>query len=139
LKQTEEDVKIMLVRLAKDREEADEAKKMVAQEEKIAKVAEAEATEIANQVSGEVEAANSELEKTLEKINLLTQGNLNEINSFPNPPSKIKYVMIAVCILLMPPKETGVKSSWSEDEFEGYFWELGKRQLLSNAKVLLDK
>jgi dynein heavy chain len=47
--------------------------------------------------------------------------------------------MIAVCILLMTPNETKVKSTWSEDEFEGFFWELGKRQLLSNAKALLDK
>jgi dynein heavy chain len=47
--------------------------------------------------------------------------------------------MIAVCILLLTPKETQVKAQWSEDEFEGFFWELGKRQLLSNAKALLDK
>jgi dynein heavy chain len=75
LKQTEEDVKIMLVRLSKDRELADEAKQMVEKEETIAKIAEGEATEIATMVSGEVEAANSELEKTLEKISLLTQAN----------------------------------------------------------------
>ena len=68
LKQTEEDVKVMLVKLSKDREEADEAKKVVASEEKIAKVAEKEATEIATQVTVEVESANAELEKTLEKI-----------------------------------------------------------------------
>jgi len=70
LKQTEEDVKVMLVKLSRDKEEADEAKRLVGQEEKIAKVAESEATQIANEVSTEVETANAELEKTLEKIAL---------------------------------------------------------------------
>ena len=47
--------------------------------------------------------------------------------------------MIAVCILLIPNKDTVVKSSWSEDDMENFFWELGKKNLLSNAKALLEK
>ena len=139
LKQTEEDVKIMLVKLSKDREEADEAKRVVAKEEDLAKQSEKEATEIATMVQTEVEAANIDLEKTLEKISLLTQNNLNEINSFLNPPFKIKFVMIALSFQLLTSKETATKANMDELEFEAFFWDLAKKTQLSNSKVLLDK
>lgn len=46
-----------------------------------------------------------DLEETLKEMDKLNQGHINEINSFPSPPNKVKYVFIAVCILMLDPAD----------------------------------
>lgn len=136
LKKTEEEVRIMVDRIKKDKEVADDKKKIVAEEETIAKIAQAEAAELARQVQEEVEEADIELSKTLEKIGLLNQGHINEIKSFDKPPEKVKYVFMAACVLILDQMTTAYKPTMTEEEVEGFFWKLAKSDLLKDPQFL---
>ena len=136
LRKTEEEVNEMLKKIAKDKKIADEKKEIVAQEEKEAKIAQEEAMVIANKVKTEVEEADKELSKTLEKISLLNQSHMSKLKSYKNPGDKIKYVFMATCILMLDPTLINIKKSFSEQEQEDYFWGLARKHLLSDINFL---
>ena len=112
----------MLAKIQEDKEIADNKKEIVAKEEAEAKIAQKEAAELAEKVKAEVDEADAELSKTLEKIGLLNPGHLTEIKSFTDPPTKVKYVFMATCVLMMPMNMLTTKNNWSDEEVEMHFW-----------------
>lgn len=76
------------------------------------------------------------MDETLKEMDKLAQVHINEINSFPNPPNKVKYVFIATCILMLESKEIAIKNSWSDEEVDDYFYKLGRSKLTKDNKFL---
>lgn len=136
LKIAEVEVKELLQKLAVDKETENETKKIVALEEAEAATQQIEANALKKSAEESVRVANEELERTLEKIQLLKPANIIEIRTANNPVRKVKLVMMTLCYLLLD--NTLAPGFMKKQLTEEEFWVIGKNNLLNDPNKLFN-
>ncbi|XP_059179969.1 dynein axonemal heavy chain 6 [Centropristis striata] len=119
LKQKSIDVDALMEKLAVDQESADEVRKVVAEDEALAKVKAEETQAIADDAQRDLDEALPALEGANQALNSLDKADISEIKVFSKPPDLVMTVMEAVCILL------SCKPDWP-----------GAKQVLGDANFL---
>ena len=130
LKQAEILVKDLLEKVKEDKIKENETKKNVAKEEAEAAKQQIEANILKAKAEDTVKVANDQLEKTLEKIQLLKPANIVEIRSVNVPVKKVKLVIMCMCYFLVD--KSLIKKKMTEDDF----WTLGRNNLLNDPNKL---
>ncbi|XP_051801201.1 dynein axonemal heavy chain 6 isoform X2 [Acanthochromis polyacanthus] len=100
LKQKSMDVDALMEKLAVDQERADEVRKVVQDDEALAKVKAEDTQAIADDAQRDLDEALPALEGANQALNSLDKGDIAEIKVFAKPPDLVMTVMEAVCILL---------------------------------------
>ncbi|KAA8595375.1 hypothetical protein FQN60_012510 [Etheostoma spectabile] len=119
LKQKSIDVDALMEKLAVDQESADKVRKVVTEDEAMAKVKAEYTQEIAADAQRDLDEALPALEGANQALNSLDKADISEIKVFTKPPDMVMTVMEAVCILL------GCKPDWPN-----------AKQLLGDANFL---
>ncbi|KAM9770210.1 dynein axonemal heavy chain 6 [Menidia menidia] len=119
LKQKSTDVDALMEELTVDRERADEVRKVVKEDEALAKVKAEDTQAIADDAQRDLDEALPALEGANKALSSLDKGDISEIKVFTKPPELVTTVMEAVCILL------NCKPDW-----------LSAKQLLGDANFL---
>ncbi|XP_047430741.1 dynein axonemal heavy chain 6 [Mugil cephalus] len=119
LKQKSMDVDALMVKLAVDQEKADEVRKVVKEDEALAKVKAEDTQAIADDAQKDLDEALPALEGANQALNSLDKADISEIKVFTKPPDLVMTVMESVCILL------SCKPDWA-----------GAKQLLGDANFL---
>ncbi|XP_070782457.1 dynein axonemal heavy chain 6 [Enoplosus armatus] len=119
LKQKSIDVDALMEKLAIDQESADEVRKVVKEDEAMAKVEAEDTQAIADDAQKDLDEALPALEGANQALNSLDKADISEIKVFTKPPDLVMTVMEAVCILL------NCKPDWP-----------GAKQLLGDANFL---
>ncbi|XP_028284655.1 dynein heavy chain 6, axonemal [Parambassis ranga] len=107
LKQKSHDVDALMEKLTVDQEKADEVRKVVKEDEALAKVKAEETQAIADDAQRDLNEALVALEGSNQALNSLSKADISELKVFTKPPDLVMTVMEAVCILL------GCKPDWS--------------------------
>ena len=136
LKKAEIEVKELLESLEKDKASENQTKKIVALQESEAAKQQLEANALKKEAEESVRIANEELDRTLEKIQLLKPANIIEIRTAIAPVKKVKVVMTAICYLLLENSVVPgfLKKTMSEDDF----WPIAKNNLLNDPTRLFN-
>ncbi|XP_018593809.2 dynein heavy chain 6, axonemal [Scleropages formosus] len=100
LKQKSIDVGALMERLAVDQEKADEVRKVVLEDEAVAKVKAEETQAIAEDAQRDLNEALPALDGANRALDSLDKADISEIRVFTKPPDLVMTVMEAVCILL---------------------------------------
>ncbi|XP_040003149.1 dynein heavy chain 6, axonemal [Xiphias gladius] len=100
LKQKSIDVDALMEKLAVDQESADEVRKVVKDDEALAKVKAEDTQAIADDAQRDLDEALPALEGANQALNSLDKADISEIKVFTKPPDLVMTVMEAVCILL---------------------------------------
>ncbi|XP_029367943.1 dynein heavy chain 6, axonemal [Echeneis naucrates] len=100
LKQKSIDVDALMERLAVDQKSADEVRKVVQEDEALAKVKAEDTQAIADDAQRDLDEALPALEGANKALNSLDKADISEIKVFTKPPDLVMTVMEAVCILL---------------------------------------
>ncbi|XP_070836417.1 dynein axonemal heavy chain 6 [Chaetodon trifascialis] len=119
LKQKSIDVDALMEKLAIDQENADEVRKVVKEDEALAKVKAEDTQAMADDAQRDLDEALPALEGANQALNSLDKADISEIKVFTKPPDLVMTVMEAVCILL------NCKPDWP-----------GAKQLLGDANFL---
>ncbi|XP_067440238.1 dynein axonemal heavy chain 6 [Thunnus thynnus] len=119
LKQKSIDVDALMEKLAVDQESADEVRKVVKEDEALAKVKAEDTQAIADDAQRDLDEALPALERANQALSSLDKADISEIKVFTKPPDLVMTVMEAVCILL------NCKPDWP-----------GAKQLLGDANFL---
>uniref|UniRef100_A0A8C3ADL9 Dynein axonemal heavy chain 6 n=1 Tax=Cyclopterus lumpus TaxID=8103 RepID=A0A8C3ADL9_CYCLU len=119
LKQKSIDVDALMEKLAVDQESADEVRKVVSEDEALAKVKAEDTQAIADDAQRDLDEALPALNVANEALSNLDKADISEIKVFTKPPDLVMTVMEAVCILL------SCKPDWQ-----------GARQLLGDSNFL---
>ena len=106
LKQKSEDTAKLMEKLAIDQEKADAVRKVVLEDEAVAKVKAEETKSIADDAQRDLNSALPALENAIKALDSLDKNDITEIKAFNNPPEMVQTVMEAVCILV------GSKPDW---------------------------
>ena len=106
LKQKSEDTAKLMDKLAVDQEKADAVRKVVLEDEAVAKVKAEETKSIADDAQRDLNSALPALDNAIKALDALDKNDITEIKSFNIPPEMVQTVMEAVCILL------GAKADW---------------------------
>jgi len=106
LKKKSEDTAKLMERLAVDQEKADTVKKVVLEDEAVAKVKAEETQGIADDAQRDLDLALPALDNAIKALDALDKNDITEIKAFNNPPKMVQTVLEAVCILL------GAKPDW---------------------------
>lgn len=101
-----EELKVALVQVNKDKEIADEKEKVVSAEAEIVGKKAGEAKAIADDAEADLAAAKPELAAAENAVRNLDKNSIVEIKNFTNPPGGVKNVMECVMVLL------GEKIDW---------------------------
>ena len=99
LERTQVETDEILVIVAEETVEANKVREVVAKDEAFAAERAAEAKAIKDECEEELSVAIPMLEAALEALNTLTKADVTEVKAMKNPPSGVKLVMEAVCIL----------------------------------------
>ncbi|XP_075319652.1 dynein axonemal heavy chain 6 [Odontesthes bonariensis] len=100
LKQKSTDVDALMEKLTVDQETADEVRKVVKEDEALAKVKAEDTQAIADDAQRDLDEALPALEGANKALNSLDKADISEIKVFTKPPELVMTVMEAVCILL---------------------------------------
>uniref|UniRef100_A0A8C4HR50 Dynein, axonemal, heavy chain 6 n=2 Tax=Dicentrarchus labrax TaxID=13489 RepID=A0A8C4HR50_DICLA len=119
LKQKSIDVDALMEKLTIDQESADEVRKVVKEDEALAKVKAEDTQAIADDAQRDLDEALPALEGANQALSSLDKADISEIKVFTKPPDLVMTVMEAVCILL------NCKPDWP-----------GAKQLLGDANFL---
>ncbi|XP_068444624.1 dynein axonemal heavy chain 6 isoform X2 [Clinocottus analis] len=119
LKQKSIDVDALMEQLAVDQESADEVRKVVSEDEALAKVKAEDTQAIADDAQRDLDEALPALNVANVALSSLDKADISEIKVFTKPPDLVMTVMEAVCILL------GCKPDWASS-----------RQLLGESNFL---
>ena len=92
-------VEDMMVVITKDKGEADETKRAVAEQEKDANEQAAKAKEIAEDAQRDLDEALPALDAAVASLKNLSRNDIVEVKSLANPPAGVKMVMEATCIM----------------------------------------
>ena len=106
LKKKSEDTAKLMEKLAVDQEKADAVRKVVLEDEAVAKVKAEETKAIADDAQRDLNLALPALENAIKALDALDKNDISEIRVFNNPPVMVQTVMEAVCILM------GSKNDW---------------------------
>jgi dynein heavy chain len=107
LKKKSEDTAALMEKLAVDQEKADAVRKVVLEDEAVAKVKAEETKAIADDAQRDLNQALPALENAIKALDALDKNDITEIRAFNNPPEMVQTVMEAVCILM------GSKADWA--------------------------
>ncbi|RXN25582.1 dynein heavy chain axonemal [Labeo rohita] len=94
------DVSALMEKLAVDQENADQVRRVVKEDEALAKVKAEETQAIADDAQRDLDEALPALESANKALNALDKADISEIRVFTKPPDLVMTVMEAVCILL---------------------------------------
>nr|XP_029134611.1 dynein heavy chain 6, axonemal [Labrus bergylta] len=119
LKQKSIDVDALMEKLAIDQESADQVRKVVKEDEALAKVKAEDTQAIADDAQRDLDEALPALQGANQALNSLDKADISEIKVFTKPPDLVMTVMEAVCILL------SCKPDWQ-----------GAKQVLGDANFL---
>ncbi|XP_035385934.1 dynein heavy chain 6, axonemal [Electrophorus electricus] len=100
LKQKSIDVNALMEKLAVDQEKADQVRKVVKEDEALAKMKAAETQAIAADAQRDLDEALPALDSANHALDALDKADIAEIRVFTKPPDLVMTVMEAVCILL---------------------------------------
>jgi dynein heavy chain len=107
LKRKSEDTARLMEKLAIDQEKADAVRKVVLEDEAVAKVKAEETKAIADDAQRDLNQALPALENAIKALDALDKNDITEIRAFNNPPEMVQTVMESVCLLL------GAKPDWA--------------------------
>ncbi|XP_070535810.1 dynein axonemal heavy chain 6-like isoform X2 [Ptychodera flava] len=107
LEQKSKDTDALMERLAIDQEEADKVRKVVMEDEAMARVKAEETQAIADDAQRDLDEALPALEAANKALDSLDKSDISEIKAFTKPPEMVMTVMEAVCIIL------NVKPDWA--------------------------
>ena len=107
LKKKSEDTAKLMEKLAVDQEKADAVRKVVLEDEAVAKVKAEETKSIADDAQRDLDQALPALDDAVKALDALDKNDITEIKAFNNPPEMVQTVMESVCILL------GQKADWA--------------------------
>ncbi|KAK2908777.1 hypothetical protein Q8A67_004614 [Cirrhinus molitorella] len=94
------DVNALMEKLAVDQENADQVRRVVKEDEALAKVKAEETQAIADDAQRDLDEALPALDSANKALNALDKADISEIRVFTKPPDLVMTVMEAVCILL---------------------------------------
>merc|ERR1739838_656332 len=97
----------LMEKLSVDQEAADQVKKVVLEDEAVAKVKAEETQAIADDAQKDLNEALPVLEKANKALDSLDKADISEIKGFKSPPEAVQTVMETVCILF------GTKTDWA--------------------------
>uniref|UniRef100_A0A3B4T6A4 Dynein axonemal heavy chain 6 n=1 Tax=Seriola dumerili TaxID=41447 RepID=A0A3B4T6A4_SERDU len=118
LKQKSIDVDALMERLAVDQKSADEVRKVVQEDEALAKVKAEDTQAIADDAQRDLDEALPALEGANQALSSLDKADISEIKVFTKPPDLVMTVMEAVCILLnCKPDWPGAKQLLGDSNF----------------------
>ncbi|CAI5679041.1 unnamed protein product [Oreochromis niloticus] len=100
LKQKSTDVDALMEKLAVDQDKADEVRKVVKEDEALARVKAEETQAIADDAQRDLDEALPALESANQALRSLHKADISEIKVFTKPPALVMTVMESVCILL---------------------------------------
>ena len=127
LVKTSAEVEKKMIQIQADSVEVDAKKELVAADEAVASKAAAEANAIKTECEADLAVALPALQKAVDALNTLKPSDIGEVKAMKNPPSGVKLVMEAVCVMkgLKPDR---VKDPNSGAMVEDY-WSTSKRAL----------
>ncbi|CAD5112359.1 DgyrCDS1592 [Dimorphilus gyrociliatus] len=123
LKKKSADTETLMEKLVVDQEKADTVRKVVMEDEAVAKAKESETKAIADDAQRDLDEALPALEASNAALDTLDKNDISEIRVFTKPPELVQTVMEAVCILM------GGKTDW-----DGAKRLLGDGNLIKNLK-----
>ncbi|XP_075946793.1 dynein axonemal heavy chain 6 [Anarhichas minor] len=94
------DVDALMMKLAVDQESADELRKVVTEDEALAKVKAEDSQAIADDTQRDLDEAMPALEGANQALKSLDRAHISGLKEFTEPPDLVRTVMEAVCILL---------------------------------------
>ncbi|XP_060619679.2 dynein axonemal heavy chain 6 isoform X2 [Anolis sagrei] len=100
LKEKSVDVEALMEKLAVDQENADQVRRIVQEDEAIAKVKAEDTQAIADDAQRDLDEALPALEAANRALDSLDKADISEIRVFTKPPDLVMTVMEAICILL---------------------------------------
>ncbi|XP_062985188.1 dynein axonemal heavy chain 6 [Elgaria multicarinata webbii] len=100
LKEKSVDVEALMEKLAVDQENADQVRRVVQEDEAIAKVKAEDTQAIADDAQRDLDEALPALEAANKALDSLDKADISEIRVFTKPPDLVMTVMEAICILL---------------------------------------
>ncbi|XP_033099985.1 dynein heavy chain 6, axonemal-like [Anneissia japonica] len=106
LKKKSADTELLMEKLSVDQEKADQVRKVVLEDEAVAKVKAEETQAIADDAQRDLDEALPALEAAQKALDSLNKSDIAELKVFSTPPDLVMTVMEAVCIVLF------VKPDW---------------------------
>uniref|UniRef100_A0A670K7B3 Dynein axonemal heavy chain 6 n=1 Tax=Podarcis muralis TaxID=64176 RepID=A0A670K7B3_PODMU len=100
LKEKSVDVEALMEKLAVDQENADQVRRVVQEDEAVAKVKAEETQAIADDAQRDLDEALPALDAANKALDSLDKADISEIRVFTKPPDLVMTVMEAICILL---------------------------------------
>ena len=100
LKKKSADTAALMDRLAVDQEKADAVRKVVLEDEAVAKVKAEETQAISDEAQRDLDEALPALEAAVKALDSLDKADITEIKGFTKPPELVQTVMEAVALLL---------------------------------------
>ncbi|KAL3852322.1 hypothetical protein ACJMK2_015979 [Sinanodonta woodiana] len=130
--QTSKETEELIAVIEKESAEVQEVKKLVEEDEKVANAAAAAAKAIKDECEEKLSIAMPALNAAIAALDTLKQNDITIVKSMQNPPSGVKLVMEAVCIMkqLKPEKKTDPNGKAIED-----YWPTAKK-MISDMKFL---
>nr|XP_014351765.1 PREDICTED: dynein heavy chain 6, axonemal-like [Latimeria chalumnae] len=118
LKQKSVDVDALMEKLAVDQDKADQVRRIVKEDEAIAKVKAEETQAIADDAQRDLDEALPALEAANKALDSLDKADISEVRVFTKPPDLVMTVMEAICILLnAKPDWTSAKQVLGDSNF----------------------
>jgi len=137
LEKTQKEVGEMMVVIAKDKADAEEVSKVVAEEEAGATIKAENTQAIKDDAQRDLDEALPALDEAVACLKKLSKAHLLEIASLKSPPGGVRLTLEAICIMfgLKPIKKNDPANP--QKKIEDY-WEVSQKQVLNDAKKLLD-
>ena len=118
------------VEIAREKEEAGEIRKVVAQEEEETSKKESEARSIEEHCQTELSEALPALHKAMEAVRNIDKGQLTLIKAMGQPPEGIKMIMSGVCIMLGETVRARKDATGKMQNELDLYWDVCKKKVL---------
>ncbi|XP_075140366.1 dynein axonemal heavy chain 6 [Leptodactylus fuscus] len=140
LKQKSIDVDALMEKLSVDQENADQVRRIVKEDEAVAKVKAEETQAIADDAQRDLDEAMPALDAANKALDSLDKADISEIRVFTNPPDLVMTVMEAICILLnAKPDWTTAKQLLGDSNFLKRLMEYDKENIKPQILLKLQK
>ncbi|XP_061839883.1 dynein axonemal heavy chain 6 isoform X3 [Nerophis lumbriciformis] len=140
LKQKNIDVDALMEKLSVDQESADETRRVVKEEEAMAKVKAEDTQAIADDCQRDLNEALPALEGANQALNSLDKADISELKVFTKPPDLVMTVMEAICILLNYKADwASAKKLLGDSNFTRYLVEYDKDNIKPQVLAKLQK
>ncbi|XP_066430422.1 dynein axonemal heavy chain 6 isoform X1 [Eleutherodactylus coqui] len=140
LKQKSIDVEALMEKLSVDQENADQVRRIVKEDEAVAKVKAEETQAIADDAQRDLDETMPALDAANKALDSLDKADISEIRVFTNPPDMVMTVMEAICILLnAKPDWTTAKKLLGDSDFLKRLMEYDKENIKPQILLKLQK